>query len=82
MKVCESHHIEMRDVLGDNLILFTIEMMNVLLTDEDVKSDAGGSLSRFTNAIELEGGCMVCYYHAHFDKDLIALTKQHMESKP
>ena len=80
MRLCYSHHIECRDIFHDQVINAILELYNTLVHDMDVAKSVGRNIGELTRVIELEGGCLACFYKAHFEKDLITLTKKRMNA--
>jgi len=79
MQLCNSHHIQCRDIFQDKMISAILELFSTLVNIDEVAQDANRDIKQLTNTIDLEGGCLCCYYWTHFQKDLIELTRERLK---
>lgn len=78
MQFCYNHHIEMRDVFKDKIIVASLESFNTLVSDDDVAKFNNRDIDKLQKAIEDEGGCQCCYYFKHFNRNLVLRTKERL----
>lgn len=83
MRICQSHWIELRDKYEADFKLIAASLCaNYLLLDSEILAQVFHSLENLQAAVEQEGGCMLCFYHTHLEKDPILALDERMKKIP